>query len=90
MRPRADLPRIEPLPLRDPLAAAGALAGLPYPFLLHSSAPGGRARWSFFGADPFAVFGPADYEQGRAAWRAFAHPRPHRLPELERIPFAGG
>ena len=62
-------PVVEAIPIDDPLVAARALSGLPHPFLLHSSAPGGRACWSFFGADPFAVFGAADYEAARTMWR---------------------
>ena len=82
--------RYQSIPPGEPLARAAAVADLPYPFLLHSSAPGGRARWSFFGADPFAVFGPADYDRARQAWRTFAGPRADGTPELESIPFAGG
>ena len=88
------LPRIEPLPPLEPMAAARALAALPQPFLLHSSAPsverGGRARWSFFGADPFAVFGPADYDAARAAWRGFAGSAALEHPDLAHVPFTGG
>jgi para-aminobenzoate synthetase component 1 len=80
----------EPIPPGEPLASAAALASLPYPFLLHSSAQGGRARWSFFGADPFAVFGPGDYDQARQVWRSFSGPRASGIPELEAIPFTGG
>jgi para-aminobenzoate synthetase component 1 len=83
-------PRIEAVDLPSPLDALRSLAHLPYPFLLHSSAPGGRARWSFFGADPFAVFGPADYEEARRVWRTFAAPRADGPAELAGIPFTGG
>src|SRR5215471_14613993 len=92
-RMRTRPPRIAALDLPSPLDALRSLAHLPYPFLLHSSAPGGRARWSFFGADPFAVFGPADYDEARRAWRSFAAPRAAgapELPELDGVPFTGG
>ncbi len=90
MRSHAPSPVLEAIPLDDPLIAARALSGLPYPFLLHSSAPGGRARWSFFGADPFAVFKAADYEAARAMWRRIKGtvPRPDSLPA--DVPFTGG
>ncbi|MGH7730891.1 MAG: aminodeoxychorismate synthase, component I, partial [Candidatus Eiseniibacteriota bacterium] len=80
----------EAVEIEGPLAAGRALAGLPRPFLLHSSAPGGRARWSFFGAEPFAVFGAADYDAAQALWRGLvgAVPRADSLPP--EIPFAGG
>jgi len=83
-------PRFESIAASDPLVVARALARFPYPFLLHSSASGPRARWSFFGADPFAVFGPDGYPDARATWRAWAAPRRDEPPELARIPFAGG
>jgi para-aminobenzoate synthetase component I len=80
----------ETVEIGGPLVAARALAGLPYPFLLHSSARGGRARWSFFGADPFAVFGSAQYESARELWRRSrsAGPKPETLPA--GMPFTGG
>ena len=84
----SESPVIEPVEIAGPLAATRALAGLPYPFLLHSSAPGGRARWSFFGADPFAVFGAADYDAAREMWRGLRRPRPATGPP--GIPFTGG
>jgi para-aminobenzoate synthetase component I len=84
------LSRCEAIAVRDPLAALRSIAHLPYPFLLHSSAAGGRARWSFFGADPFAVFGPGDYEAGRSAWRSFARKRSGGPAGLPNVPFSGG
>ena len=85
----SNLKRREEIPLGDPLAAASGLSDLPYPFLLHSAAASGRARWSFFGADPFAVFGPGEYDQARETWRSLSAPRADD-PELARIPFTGG
>jgi para-aminobenzoate synthetase component 1 len=69
MPSRSALPLIEAIEVTDPLAAARALAGLPHPFLLHSAATGARARWSFFGADPFAVVSGADDDEARTLWR---------------------
>ncbi len=76
--------------LADPLAAVRALAHLRYPFLLHSSAPGGRARWSFFGADPFAVFGADEYESARALWRDLRAAEPETARGPDDSPFRGG
>ena len=56
----------------DPLAALRALAGLPHAFLLHASFPGAGARWSLFGADPFAVYRGGDWNAALDAWRAHA------------------
>ncbi|MBI5711447.1 MAG: aminodeoxychorismate synthase component I [Candidatus Eisenbacteria bacterium] len=58
--------------MRDPLTALRALARLPHPFLLHSALAGARARWSFFGADPFEVHRGGDYAAAVARWRALA------------------
>jgi para-aminobenzoate synthetase component 1 len=84
------MPVAEPVEVRDPLAAVRALAGLPLPFLLHSSAPGGRARWSFFGADPFAVFGAAEHDDALATWRALRGTVPPSESLPPGLPFAGG
>src|SRR5262252_11114764 len=64
----------EVLPAADPLAA---LAELPGAFALRSSLPdrgavARRARWSFFGADPFAVFRGGDTDVAIAAYRTLA------------------
>jgi para-aminobenzoate synthetase component 1 len=81
---------VEEIDVVDPLVAVRALAGLPYPFLLHSSAAGGRARWSFFGADPFAAFRASQYEAARETWGRLrgSVSRPESLPA--EVPFAGG
>ena len=68
-------------------ALAGRLTGA-HAFVLHSSLPDSRSRWSFFGADPFAVFGPADYDAAIALWREGRRAigaAPESLP-----PFTGG
>ena len=56
MLPSLAHPISRPIAIADPQAALAALAPLPHPFLLHSALEGAGARWSFFGADPFAVF----------------------------------
>src|SRR6185436_14802649 len=61
--PRAlDPPVSKTIPLASPESALAALASLPHPFLLHSALEGEGARWSFFGADPFAVYSGERYE----------------------------
>lgn len=97
MPARIELPLVHPLELSRPLAPLRALAGLPCPFLLHSAltdegTPGPRrARWSFFGADPFAVFRDGDHAQAVAAFRGFARHAPRG--DMQRVtgaPFTGG
>jgi para-aminobenzoate synthetase component 1 len=68
----SSFPLARPLDMADPLAALRAIAHLPHAFALHSSRTDERSRWSFFGADPFAVFRSGDYARGRDAWRALA------------------
>jgi para-aminobenzoate synthetase component I len=70
VRSRSEIPLVEAVEVQDPLSAVRSLAGLPHPFLLHSAAPDERARWSFFGADPFAVYAAGEYDDARAMWRA--------------------
>ncbi len=80
-----------PIPLNRaaPLRALAALRRRPYPFLLQSSLPDTRARWSFVGADPFAVFSGGDYERVLRAWRELAG---HAAAEFAPVPrvFARG
>ncbi len=97
MTPRAELPLVHSLELARPLAPLRALAGLPYPFLLHSSLPDTgtdgprRARWSFFGADPFAVFRGGDHATAIETWRRVAARAPHaRAEQAPGVPFTGG
>ena len=79
------------LALADPLAAFESLADIPHAFLLHSSLLDARARWSFFGADPFAVFGPGDYDAAIALWRHLGKERVEVPSErAEGPPFRGG
>jgi para-aminobenzoate synthetase component 1 len=65
-------PLVREIEIASPLHAARALARLPAPFLLHAGQSEGRARWSFFGAEPFATFGPADYDDAVRLWRRCA------------------
>ena len=91
LRPSPSL-ALEVSPSVDPLAA---LAGLPGAFALRSSlpdagAPVRRARWSFFGAEPFASF--REPEEAMAAWRACAAGE-QDVDSLARslgVPFTGG
>jgi len=84
------LPLSRAIPLRDPIDALRALQSLPHPFLLHSALEDDRARWSFFGADPFAVFRGADYDAGIREWRALrAQVRADEAPPGV-VPFTGG
>ena len=73
--------------IASPLVALRGLAHLSSPFLLHAGTSDERARWSFFGADPFALFA-AEYGAAWDLWRgsrAAAAPRSEDDP-----PFQGG
>jgi para-aminobenzoate synthetase component 1 len=84
------LPLVETLDGLEPLAAVRRLADLPHPVLLHSAAADARARWSFFGADPFAVFTDADYDGARAMWRRLHARTEAGDPIPYAVPFTGG
>jgi para-aminobenzoate synthetase component 1 len=90
MQFHSDLPLVEAVDVSEPLAAARALANLPYPFLLHSASPDSRARWSLFGADPFAVFRGPDYDAARGLWRRMAREARAADPLPTLVPFTGG
>src|SRR5882724_3342085 len=91
MKHDADLRVTRALTRTDPLAALEALADLPHAFLLHSALPSARARWSFFGADPFAWYEGAEYDQAVARWRDLAaRPRGTSAPAVSPAPFTGG
>ena len=95
---RALLPLVHPLDLGRSLAPLRALARLRHPFLMHSALPDEegaeprRARWSFFGADPFAVFRGGDESDAIAAFRRFAAsaPVPDEAVIGTHAPFWGG
>ena len=90
MPPPLALPLLRPIPIRDPLEALAALEGLPYPFLLHSSLEDERARWSFFGADPFAVWRGGDYDAAVARFRELAAGAAAHESHGALVPFTGG
>lgn len=91
MAPRAALPLVRPLELRRPLAPLRALSRQPHSFLLHSGLPGSRSRWSFFGADPFAVFRGSEPAEAVAAFRRMAESAPLLQGEAAMLaPFTGG
>ena len=90
MQFHSELPISEVFEISDPIAAVRALAHLPYPFLLHSALDDERARWSFFGADPFAVFRAADYDAARAMWRRLGAQVLATDPAPTVVPFTGG
>lgn len=97
MRTRAPLPLIHAVDLARPLEPLRAFAGLPHPFLLHSALPDTaeavprRARWSFFGADPFVIFRDGDHHAAIDTWRRTAARAPHTPGDAAPgIPFMGG
>ncbi|MFN8588498.1 MAG: aminodeoxychorismate synthase component I [Candidatus Eisenbacteria bacterium] len=97
MPARPELPLVQLLETDRPLAPLRQLAGLPHPFLLHSSLPDAagagtrRARWSFFGAEPFAVLREGDHESAIRTFRRFAASAPQAGAEhLSGVPFTGG
>jgi len=90
MQFHSEFPLVGAVEIPDPLSAVRALSHLPHPFLLHSALPDGRARWSFFGADPFAVFRGPDYPAGVAMWRRLSHLVMVGDPSPTLVPFTGG
>jgi para-aminobenzoate synthetase component 1 len=86
----SELPVTQAVDVADPQAAARALAHLPYPFLLHSSPGSERARWSFFGADPFAVFRGDHYDDAVRLWRHLSDQVLEGDPTPTLVPFTGG
>jgi para-aminobenzoate synthetase component 1 len=84
------LPLVADVEVADPLAAVRSLAHLPHPFLLHSALCDRRARWSFFGADPFAVFRGDGYPAARALWSRLSRRVRAGDPPPVAAPFSGG
>ena len=84
---------VEVFPAADPLRA---LADLPGAFVLRSSLPDTdasprRARWTLFGADPFASFRAGDTSVAVQTFRAIAASAPANDAARELgVPFAGG
>src|SRR5438128_8700036 len=90
MLPSLAHPISRPIAIADPQAALAALAPLPHPFLLHSALEVEGARWSFFGADPFAIDRGERYEEAAAAWRRIAQRFPTEAAPATSAPFTGG
>jgi para-aminobenzoate synthetase component 1 len=90
MAPSFDLPLVRAVAVEEPVRALRALAGLPHAFLLHSAMQDERARWSFFGADPFAVYRGAEYAEAIAAWRHFEALAHRDVTPPSAVPFTGG
>ncbi len=74
-----------------------ALADRPYPFLLHSALPQEnrdgpqRARWTFFGAEPFAIFRGGDHDEAIRTFRRFRDRAPmNDVVRATGAPFVGG
>src|SRR2546426_3547572 len=86
----ARFPLVRSVALRDPLAALRAVSELPHAFLLHSSLTDDRGRWSFFGADPFALHRAGSYAAAVSDWRALAARVQSEDPADPRAPFSGG
>jgi para-aminobenzoate synthetase component I len=84
------LPIARRVPLAHPLQAMRALASMPAPFLLHSALEDDRARWSFFGADPFSLYRGGDYAGCVAAFRRLAARTEAEGAHVGLVPFTGG
>lgn len=84
------LPVIREIPLGDPVRALRALAALPHAFLLHSALRDERARWSYFGADPFEVLRGDEAIDAPARWRAVAELGSADREHPGAAPFTGG
>ena len=81
-------PLVREIRLASPFLALSALADRPHSFLLHSSLPDDRSRWSYFGAEPFAVFGPGEYDGAIGLWRGARAAA--AVPHEGAPPFTGG
>ena len=75
--------------LRDPLVALRALAGWPHAFLFRSTSRDNPSERWYFGADPFATFGPDRYDEAITLWRRNLAPEPGGR-QAGRAPFTGG
>lgn len=84
------LPLIRAVNVKDPRDALRALATLPHRFLLHSSMQDDRARWSFFGAEPFSLYKGGDYRGGVAAFRRVVTRVAGDENATTLVPFTGG
>jgi para-aminobenzoate synthetase component 1 len=86
----SEYPLVEAVQIASPARALRALAHLSNPFLLHSGTLDARARWSFFGADPFAVFHGDDLADARPMWRRLSEQVRAGDPSPTLVPFTGG
>ena len=93
MTSRSSLPLAHPLTMERALSPLRSLAGLRHPFMFHSaqSATGRNARWTLFGAEPFAMFRGGESLGAIEAFRRTAA----RAPEGDSVqstgvPFWGG
>ncbi|HTK32688.1 MAG TPA: anthranilate synthase component I family protein [Candidatus Saccharimonadaceae bacterium] len=84
------LPLVRGVDVADPLIALHALRALPHRFLLHSSLEDARARWSFFGAEPFSLYKGGDYRGGTAAFRRVTRRVADDENASSLVPFTGG
>ncbi len=84
------LPLTCPVDLLEPMPALAKLSRLPYAFMLHTARADQRSHWTFFGADPFAVFRGHDYEGAVSTWRALSDRTRHDDPAPKVAPFTGG
>jgi para-aminobenzoate synthetase component 1 len=84
------LPLVRAVDVKDPRDALRALATLPHRFLLHSSMQDDRARWSFFGAEPFSLYKGGDYRGGVAAFRRVVARVAGDENATPLVPFTGG
>lgn len=73
-----------------PARLLAALRARPHAFLLQSSLPDRRTRWSFAGADPFAVYAGDEHTRARDAWRALSRIAPSASDDAPGVPFTGG
>jgi para-aminobenzoate synthetase component 1 len=84
------LPLIQAVDVSDALSGIRAIAHLPHAFTLHSGLLDDRSRWTFFGADPFAVYRGDDLDGAFARYRELAT----RVRREDRpagvVPFSGG
>lgn len=94
-RPLAPLRALAGLPhpflLQSALIERPDAVGTPDPDAPASAAPRNRTRWTFFGADPFAVFRAGDASEAIAAWRRIAARAPvNDALAMTQSPFVGG
>jgi len=90
MHSGSGFPIVRSLDVLEPLSVLPALAARSHPFMLHSSLLDDRSRWTFFGADPFAVFRGSEYDAGVRAFRSIAERVAADEVQPSVVPFTGG